>query len=156
MNSMPITAVVFMFIGFIMISAIGYFVCYFGGKHIGYRRGYNTAKQESNKVYYLAYFKINADGDFYFEPYMGLNDDYMLFESPDEALEAIKRHLKLAIDTFARPWAESTKDSMVILYDELFGDESEKFDEESNTFFYIDTDRGNYGVTYFIKRVSVL
>ena len=46
MNSMSIIAVVLMFIGFLMISLIGYFVCYFGGKYIGYRRGYNTAKQE--------------------------------------------------------------------------------------------------------------
>ncbi len=41
MNTMPITAVVFMFIGFIMISAIGYIVCYFGGKHIGYKKAEN-------------------------------------------------------------------------------------------------------------------
>ena len=113
---------------------------------------------KNNKVYYLAYFKINVDGDFYFEPYKGLNDNYALFESPEEALEAIKEHLKLAIDTFARPkqWAESVKDSMANLYDELFGDESENFDEETDTLFYVDTDWGNYSVVYFIKRVSFM
>lgn len=114
--------------------------------------------EKTNKVqkpaYYLAYFEINQDSDFYIELYKGLNYDYKLFENPIEAINAIKNHLKLAIDTFrTSKGVDYVKEAMEEIYNDDFT--WEVYDtNEDEIIFIIDKDLGNYSINYCIRRVS--
>lgn len=106
------------------------------------------------KAYYLAYFEINQDSDFYVELYKDLNFDYKLFETALEAINVVKKHLKLAIDTFRTSKnVEYVKKAMEEIYNDDFTWEVYDTDEDE-IIFIIDKDLGNYDIKYVIRRVS--
>ena len=108
----------------------------------------------TDKRFYLAYFEINHDGDFYFERYKDLNFDHVLFETFDEAVDAVKKHLKLAIDTISSSRDISCmKEFLENLYDDIDWDALDKDDIYP---LDIDTDLGNWEVRYYIKQVKFL
>lgn len=108
------------------------------------------------KSYYLGYFKINQDNDFYVELYKDLNYDYKLFENPVDAIEAVKTHLKLAIDTFrTSKGVEYVKKAMEEIYNDPLTWEVEDTDQDEEI-FYISKDLGNYDIEYSIRRVSFM
>ena len=108
----------------------------------------------TDKSFYLAYFEINHDGDFYFECYKDLNFDHALFETFDEAVDAVKKHLKLAIDTISSSRDISCmKEFLERLYTDINWDALDKNDVYP---LDIDTDLGNWDVRYYIKQVKFL
>lgn len=105
-------------------------------------------------AYYLAYFEINQDSDFYIELYKGLNYDYKLFENPVEAINTVKKHLKLAIDTFkSSKDIGYVKEAMEEIYNDPLTWEVEDTDQDE-IIFLIDESLGNYDIQYCIRRVS--
>lgn len=107
-------------------------------------------------AYYLAYFEINQDKDFYVELYKDLNYDYKLFENPVDAINAVKKHLKLAIDTFrTSKGVEYVKEVMEEFYNDPLTWEVEDTDQDE-IIFLIDESLGNYDIKYEIRRVSFL
>ena len=104
-------------------------------------------------TYYLAYFEINQDKDFYVELYRDLNYDYALFETAEEAVTAIKKHLKLAIDTFkTSKGVEYVKDLMEEIYtDPLYWEL-----KSDNNILDIDEPLGNYDIVYWICKVELI
>lgn len=108
------------------------------------------------KAYYLGYFEINQDSDFYVELYKGLNYDYKLFENPIAAINTVKNHLKLAIDTFrTSKGVDFVKKAMEEIYNDPMTWEVYDTNEDEDI-FYIDRDLGNYSIKYVIRRVSFL
>lgn len=113
-------------------------------------------KTNRKDAYYLAYFKINQDKDFYVELYKGLNYDYRLFENPVEAIAVVKAHLKLAIDTFkTSKGVDYVKEAMEEIYNDPLTWEVEDTDQDEDI-FYISENLGNYDIEYIIRRVSFL
>lgn len=114
--------------------------------------------EKKNKVqkpaYYLAYFEINQDKDFYVELYKDLNYDYKLFENPVDAINAVKKHLKLAIDTFkTSKGVDYVKEAMEEIYNDPLTWEVEDTDKDEEIFI-ISESLGNYDIEYSIRRVS--
>lgn len=107
-------------------------------------------------AYYLAYFEINQDSDFYVELYKGLNYDYKLFENPVDAINTVKKHLKLAIDTFkTSKGVDYVKEAMEEIYNDPLTWEVEDTDQDE-IIFLIDEGLGNYDINYSIRRVSFM
>ncbi len=105
---------------------------------------------------YLVYFEINQDEDFYVELYKGLNYDYKLFNSPVKAIDAVKKHLKLAIDTFrTSKGIDYVKETMKEIYNNPLIWEVEDTDQDE-LIFVIDENLGNYDIKYKIRRVSYM
>ena len=105
---------------------------------------------------YLVYFEINQDKDFYVELYKDLNYDYKLLDSPVKAIDAVKKHLKLAIDTFrTSKGVEYVKEVMEEIYNDPLTWEVEDTDKDE-TIFLIDESLGNYDINYEIRRVSYI
>ena len=124
-------------------------LCKFGN------RNSDCPLEEEPDTYYLAYFEINTDGDFYVEYFKDLNYDYRLFTSPIKALSVINTHLKVAIDSFKSPTPryDYVKEKMEKIYNtpDLWKlDLSAREDE----LFYISEDLGNYGIEYSIRKVK--
>ena len=108
----------------------------------------------TDKSFYLAYFEINHDGDFYFKCYKDLNFDHALFETFDEAVDAVKKHLKLAIDTISSSRDISCmKEFLENLYSDINWDALDKDDVYP---LDIDEELGNWDVRYYIKQVKFL
>ena len=107
-------------------------------------------------AYYLAYFEINQDKDFYIKLYKGLNYDYKLFENPVDAINAVKKHLKLAIETFeTSKGVEYVKEAMEEIYNDPLTWEVEDTDQDEEI-LVISRELGNYDIEYSIRRVSFL
>ena len=105
---------------------------------------------------YLAYFEINQDKDFYVELYKSLNYDYKLFDSSVKAIDTVKKHLKLAIDTFrTSKGVDYVKEAMKEIYNDPLTWEIEDTDQDE-IIFLIDRSLGNYDIKYEIRRVSYM
>lgn len=105
-------------------------------------------------TYYLAYFEINQDKDFYVELYRDLNYDYALFETAEAAVAAIKKHLKLAIDTFS---STKNKDYVKDYMEELYTDSTIwELHENHPDILHIDESLGNYDINYWICKVELI
>lgn len=105
---------------------------------------------------YLVYFKINQDKDFYVELYKDLNYDYKLFNSLVKAIDTVKKHLKLAIDTFRTSKSvDYVKEAMEEIYNDPLTWEVEDTDQDE-IIFLIDRNLGNYDIKYEIRRVSYM
>lgn len=118
---------------------------------------FNAIKEylSKDRNYYIAYFKINNDGDFYFRNYKDLNYTSRLFDSIEEAFDTIKHHLKYTIDTFENPENRDlsyVKNAMENAYDELLG--GLYSDEVETGSFEINKELGNYEIYYSIKRIK--
>lgn len=109
---------------------------------------------KNKRTYYLAYLEINQDGDFYIEHYKDLDYDHVLFENFDEAVETVKQHLKLAIDTISSSRDISgMKEFMTEVYNDT---EWDLLDEDEECPLFIDEEYGNWGIRYYIKKVRFL
>lgn len=109
---------------------------------------------KNKRTYYLTYLEINQDGDFYIDCYKDLNFDHALFENFNEAVETVKQHLKLAIDTISSSRDISDmKEFMIELYNDV---EWDLLDENEECPLFIDEDYGNWGIKYYIKKVRFL
>ena len=110
-----------------------------------------------NKTYYLLNVTIDQDSDFYIEHYKNLEfDDTILFNHLTNAIDTVKKHLKLAIDTFrTTKGVDYVKDAMEEIYNDPLTWEVEDSDDYEYI-LYIDRDLGNYSIKYTIKRVEVI
>ena len=110
-----------------------------------------------NKTYYLLNVTIDQDSDFYIEHYKNLEfDDTVLFNYLSNAVDTVKKHLKLAIDTFrTSKGVDYVKDAMEEIYNDPLIWEVEDSDDYEYL-LYIDRDLGNYSIKYTIKRVEVI
>ena len=113
----------------------------------------NCPIKEEPDFYYLAYFYINSDGDFYVKKYLGMNDEYRLFLNINDAIDTIKKHFKTAIDSI-----KSEKHTRVKEYwEKLYNDPATWTNwllDGGDELFNISEDLGNYGVEYSIRRVK--
>lgn len=109
--------------------------------------------KEEPDFYYLAYFYINSDGDFYVKKYLGINDEYRLFLDINDAIDTIKKHFKTAIDSIKSEKHTRIKD----YWEKLYNDPKRWTNwilDGGDELFNISEDLGNYGVEYSIRRVK--
>lgn len=108
---------------------------------------------------WLAYFNINPDGDFYYEKYKNLEDEYVLFNDCESARNAVLDHLDLAIktvnhhkakeDKWKSEWVKDLKDWFIDIYTTVSQWDFNKYPD-----LHIEEDHGNPYLEYRITKVK--
>ena len=109
---------------------------------------------------WIAYFHINPDGDFHYECYKNLEDDYALFNDRESAHKAVLEHLYLAFNTVDHhkakedkhklEWVINIKNWLMDIYTTV-----SQWDFDECPDLHIEEEYGNPYLEYRIKEVKL-